>query len=588
MRTPSRCLWTPVSTTMPAASPPMIRTTLVAWTTICRLSECFRVSKEQGVSQPVYEAWILYMDSTTGRVEQTSVCGLNLFTKRRPLSHPYVVRNTRPYDQHELSEMTLAAMQRYHAASKRCLPARLVRGRPQTYERDLDSRIRKLPRAVQFELDALLGDRENATRNRFHRRDWTVTMLREQYSYRFASAEYDEVPRRSKCFWKSRSSKGRLTEFFFILRGADGKVAADDRGMYQATAHGNPWKRVDEAELALKQRARDTRRYGKQFVLQGDREEREWRDERARGRSPSPFLPPLQRVRVGRHEPRGFPSINPLDQRNESGSDAGMPFHRFASPAPPPPPPPPPHLLPPAPHTRFPGLTSGQSLPLAYPHPWPYAQMGMYYPHAHLPPPPPPPQPPAPLSMSANLSGPGVPGGLFPELECSFDTCTHMSIPPFADFPSSASSTMPMPPFPGYQPPTSDPLSFFPSSSEPNMLRDSTFTPVGMPTWAGSSPCGSPPPAPRLSNLTTPTTFSPATSNRTGSSVDGHSEVRTPVEVEGLEVREAEIDAPAEEAGSRPGSVLGSWRHGRPGSVDGGRGARGQQHPLNLWGFYEV
>lgn len=47
-------------------------------------------------------------------------------------------------------------------------------------------------------------------------------------------------------------------------------------------------------------------------------------------------------------------------------------------------------------------------------------------------------------------------------------------------------------------------------------------------------PPSSPPPAPRPSNLTTPTTFSPATTNHTGSTVQD-SEVDTPAE-NGLEL----------------------------------------------------
>lgn len=69
------------------------------------------------------------------------------------------------------------------------------------------------------------------------------------------------------------------------------------------------------------------------------------------------------------------------------------------------------------------------------------------------------------------------------------------------------------------------------------------------PQYTGSSRA-SPPPAPRLSNLTTPTTFSRASSERdTGSSVDG-TEVSTPSDGVSLDLRVGED-------GSRDGSSLG-------------------------------
>lgn len=65
------------------------------------------------------------------------------------------------------------------------------------------------------------------------------------------------------------------------------------------------------------------------------------------------------------------------------------------------------------------------------------------------------------------------------------------------------------------------------------LLRDASIVP---PQSTGSSRA-SPPPAPRLSNLTTPTTFSPVSSaHDEESSVDG-TEVSTPIDGGSLELR---------------------------------------------------
>lgn len=411
--------------------------------------------------------------------------------------------------------MTLNAVHRYQAAHKRCLPSRLIRGRAKPYEMDLDERIQNLPRPVQSELNQLLGDRESATCNRFHRRDWTVVMMREEYRYNFTNSQHEEVTK-SKRFWKKGAK--RPIQYFFILRGAEGKVATDDKGMHTTTRHGNPWKRVDEKEVSEKRRARDMRRFGKGYVQDG------WYNRpRDRVMSPPPPPPPgfgnlpPRRVRIERETPERFPTFNPFVPEPQ--------FSRYSMPPPPPPPLGPSFSCGPMPPA--PGFHYHQPPPL-----FPHSCCGNMLRY----PPPPPPPPPMPMDSPRPAVSP------FADFGMPVPSRMPMSPPPPSDFGESFGahppplprgqsvpmnfvdsfhldmSQMPPPPHPEFH----DLGRMFPNPAPfPMIPRD----------YTGSSR-RSPPPAPRLSNLTTPTTFSRATSNHTGSSVDD-TDISTPPEVPG-------------------------------------------------------
>lgn len=274
----------------------------------------YRVPKDQGTSQPVYEAWILCMSHETGHeVTKVRSCGIDIMSSHDE-ERPFVVSRTETYEQQELSDMALASVSSYHAANKRGFAARLFRGKPKTYEQDLDERLRRLPLSLQSNLNGLLRNREEATSNRFRRRDWTVVMMREQYRYRFATAAPEPV--------KKKGKDPRRTEFLFVIRGSEGKVAADDRGMYRPREFGNPWKRVDEAERQMRERSRDIRRFGKEYVQQG------WLP-RPRGRSlspspnnaPGPVPPPFQDCPPPPRRPREVITVR----------DRGRPYSRSRS-----------------------------------------------------------------------------------------------------------------------------------------------------------------------------------------------------------------------------------------------------------------
>lgn len=256
----------------------------------------------------------------------------------------------------------------------------------------------------------------------------------------------------------------------------------DDKGQQTATRHGNPWKRVDEAEEFRKQNARDARRYGKNYERLRTQVRGRSPSLRLRDRSPSP---PPRRVRLESEGP-------------------AVPNYRFPNP------------FTPSPHFAVPPA------PYSFPHPHAFS-WGTFPPSGPCPPLPPPPPPPT--NPSAYN---------FPDL-------TSSRLPP----PPPPPPPPPMPPMPPMPHIVRD-FTRYPYVSNPDagtavadfdfdsFLRDKVPVP---PQYTGPSPAPSPPPAPRLSNLTTPTTFSPASSaHSSGSSVDG-TEVSTPVDAVSLELR---------------------------------------------------
>lgn len=460
--------------------------------------KCSRVPESQGVSEPVYEAWTLYMSDTQDSVEKTSICGLNI-TRRFPQNQPFVSCTNQPFDQDQLVSMTMGAVQRHVVANKRSLPSRLIRARPKTYEQRLDERIQKLPRAVQSELNALLGDREDASSNRWHRRDWTVVVMQEEYHFRFAKAECEQVTKSGR-FWNKKKEAKRPKQYFVIIRGGEGKVATDDKGIHRARRNGNPWKRVDEIERIQKQRARDTRRFGKAY--HNGLEDR-WTTLSDRSASP----PPPCRVRV---ECEGLEDYPPPPSNPFAPSP-----HYGGCGAHPPPQPPVPFTYPAPPSETF----HCPTIPGPYYRPAPPVSMyGVPYTHVGMPYPPPPPPPPPRMPMS--MSRPGY--------DLAGYNVEHYPPRPMSS-PPAPRAVSPSPPN-TYQVhmPTHSLSPLHPSFM--NFAGPPLHSFQVIPEQTGSSRA-SPPPAPRLSNLTTPTTFSPATSNHTGSSID-RTEVSTPADVQ--------------------------------------------------------
>ncbi|KAI3392872.1 hypothetical protein diail_5047 [Diaporthe ilicicola] len=512
----------------------------------------YRVAREQGTSQPVYEAWVLCLSHENDyEVTKVTSCGLDLFSTHEE-ERPFVVSRTESYEQDELADMTLASVNSHHAATRRGVAARLFRGKPKTYEQELDGRLRKLPVALQSNLNGLLRNREKATSNRFHRREWTVVMMREQYRYRFASAAPEPV--KKKGFWKGKDS--RRVEYLFVIRGAEGRVAADDKGMYQPREFGNPWKKVDEEERIMRQRSRDIRRFGKECVQDG------WFP-RPRGRSlsprpdrPAPPQPPFRNYPPPPHPvitERGRPCArarSPGYGRSRSPSSNPSIYHPAAysshpppnpfvplhvpmggmAPLAPPPPPPGPYICPGA-TSRFlappPPETAGLHLPPFGLPPFEHPARSQVPGHFNFPIPPP------------------SPADLSPEQQC-----TWSSQPLGAVLPLTYDEREPLPvPVPMHRHTATAPFPFE-LSPPPQSPRPASFTCLGGGGAAPPAPSPRPPtveeeacmchrlfdadfffshdsapalppppPPPKPSNLTTPTDLSPASSDHTGSTV---------------------------------------------------------------------
>jgi hypothetical protein len=215
------------------------------------------------------------------------VFNMNVFKEYRQ-RWPQVEVSPQVYEQPELLGFHLDALDRYHAKHKRSLPARLLRGKPKTYEQALDEEIVKLPDPIQAELNKLLADRESATSSRFHYRAWEVVTVREQLKRRFANADPQEVKKHKLRFWKNKDPKTHPTEFFFVIRGKETKTPIDPlKGFSAFRRGGNPWSRADSEYI--RQRNADVCRQRRNQDLGYDPARRSPRIYGTRQRSISPL-----------------------------------------------------------------------------------------------------------------------------------------------------------------------------------------------------------------------------------------------------------------------------------------------------------
>lgn len=202
----------------------------------------------------MYEAWTVYLSSDYDEpVSASKFCGITT-VKEYDSFRGAVSSISELYDQKDLMDMYLKSLDKYKSKHKRAWPSRIIRGTPRSYENDIDSRIRKLPGAVQSEICHLLGDREDASSNRFHNRAWTVVLMQEQLHRRFADASPKVIDKRHKVrFWKN-PGKNEPTEYFVIIRGREGRRVTDPRGQTEFKRFENPWQDADAAEARRKTR----------------------------------------------------------------------------------------------------------------------------------------------------------------------------------------------------------------------------------------------------------------------------------------------------------------------------------------------
>ncbi|OIW30202.1 hypothetical protein CONLIGDRAFT_359284 [Coniochaeta ligniaria NRRL 30616] len=213
----------------------------------------FRLPKADG-NKDVYEAWTVYLSSDYNEpISASRFCGIPT-VKEYDSFQGSVSSISELYDQKDLMDMYLKSLDKYKSKHKRSWPSRLVRGTARSYEDDIDSRIRKLPNAVQSEICHLLGDREDASSNRFHNRAWTVVMMQEQLHRRFADANPKAIDKRHRVrFWKN-PGKNEPTEYFVVIRGREGRRVTDQKGQTEFKRFENPWHLADAAEARRKTR----------------------------------------------------------------------------------------------------------------------------------------------------------------------------------------------------------------------------------------------------------------------------------------------------------------------------------------------
>lgn len=146
-------------------------------------------------------------------------------------------------------------------AHRRSWAARILRGKPKTYEQDLDERCRKLPLSIQALINQLLSLRGDQCSTKYRRRTWTVAVLQEQ-GFRFSEAEPGPPPAPKKGrFWKSPKPRqpGQVT-YLVVIRGVEAKVCEDARGFTRVFRGDNPWVDVDREEFRRKAREARLRR----------------------------------------------------------------------------------------------------------------------------------------------------------------------------------------------------------------------------------------------------------------------------------------------------------------------------------------
>ncbi|KAM7216471.1 hypothetical protein V8F06_008184 [Rhypophila decipiens] len=165
--------------------------------------------------------------------------------------------------QPELAEMYQAAIASHEAKRKRSWPARVVRGKPVSYEEDLERRCHSLPAEIQDKIKDLLLHRGNASSTCYRQRTWTVVYMEERYVHRFTRTQGAKVTRHKIRFWKNPKSQ-QSTEYHIVIRGAETGVAEGQVGYTTPMLGTDPWHEFDWREVEFRSREREqTRRHAR-------------------------------------------------------------------------------------------------------------------------------------------------------------------------------------------------------------------------------------------------------------------------------------------------------------------------------------
>ena len=384
-----------------------------------------RVDPADGQKQ-VFECWKLFIVPDRQKIiSGTKVLGIEFQAwdhVKGSVSAVSLVK-TQP----ELAELYQTAIASHEASNQRSLPSRIVRGRGQSYEQDLETRCSKLPPQLKDSIRDLLLERGYASSTTHHQRTWTVVFMEERWVHRFTRAQGAKVDRHKVRFWKNPKTQ-QMTECFVVIRGGETGTPDAKTGYTRPNVFSNPWADADFREnsrMLRQERAQDrierTRRRARSISRSRDRSRHRWfdsdaappsRDRRQTMRDRSSdsseddnyhwrrepdefdfdefdceiadpefrsrprFCPPLPRVT------RCFPPA-PTPPRSFPPPPAVAAFHRQGLAVPPPPPPPFPVEWPLTPAPENPFIPRPPNVFRAAPYP-PIAWNGI--------PPPPPPQ----------------------------------------------------------------------------------------------------------------------------------------------------------------------------------------------------
>ncbi|KAM7185546.1 hypothetical protein V8F33_012356, partial [Rhypophila sp. PSN 637] len=277
--------------------------------------------------KPAFECWKLSLVPEKRDVlGGTRVLGVDI--KEWDRYESKVDRSGVVKSQPELAEMYQAAIASHEAKRKRSWPARLVRGKPVSYEEDLERRCHSLPAEIQDKINDLLLYRGSASSTCYRQRTWTVVYMEERYVHRFTRTQGAKVTRHKIRFWKNPKSQ-QSTEYHIIIRGAETGVAEGQVGYTTPNLAIDPWREFDGREFRSRQREQ-TRRHARD----GDRDDYAPREPEFRSR-PRVFNPiPVS----NRPAPMRFPPA-PTPPQSFTPPPGVSRFR--ATPRFPPPPPPP-------------------------------------------------------------------------------------------------------------------------------------------------------------------------------------------------------------------------------------------------------
>lgn len=206
-----------------------------------------RVDKADGQKE-VFECWNLFIVPDRKKIiSGTKVLGINF--KEWDHLRGSVSAVSQVKTQSELAETYRTAIASHESSTRCSWPSRVVRGRAESYEQDLEKRCRKLPPQLKDSIRDLLWERGYASSTAHHERTWTVVHMEERWVHRFTRTKGAKVDRHKVRFWKNPKTE-QMTECFVIIRGGETGTPDAKTGYTRPDVSSNPWVDVDTREIS--------------------------------------------------------------------------------------------------------------------------------------------------------------------------------------------------------------------------------------------------------------------------------------------------------------------------------------------------